>query len=89
MESGGLAGFRKNFEIALKDLTPFARRVLRQAIAAPRPPGPGPARDLKNYRLTLADARGRRDLIFDEAHVPAGAGPLVRYLSRRAAPDFV
>jgi hypothetical protein len=78
-----VAGVRKICEMNLADLPPAARRGVRRAFAIPSR-RPGPARDLKTYRLTLADARGLRDVLFDEATVPSGARPLVRYLSQRA-----
>ena len=75
VEAGGVAGVRKTCEV---------RRGVRHAFASSR--GRGLGRDLKTYRLTLAEARGIRDVLLDEASVPLAARPLVRYLSQRASP---
>ncbi|MBL0059863.1 MAG: hypothetical protein IPP35_12390 [Elusimicrobia bacterium] len=79
-----MAGVRKTCEVRLDDLPPAARRGVRHAFASSR--GRGLGRDLKTYRLTLAEARGIRDVLLDEASVPLAARPLVRYLSQRASP---
>jgi hypothetical protein len=88
VEAGGIAGVRRICEVPLAEIPSAARRGLKRVFAVPSK-APGPGRDLKTYRLTLASDQGFREILFDEATAPPAARPLLRYLSKRAVPGWV
>ena len=51
--------------------------------AAP-PTGPGPQRDVFNYRLTLGEGDDAKVFVFDDASAPPGVRPLLNALRQLA-----
>ena len=93
LQSGGFVGAPKGCDVDSALLEPAAAREIEELVHDSHLKASGKslsvaARDLKQYEIVVEaeGAGGPIRVVFDDATVPASAGPLLAYLKQRAKP---
>jgi Emfourin len=89
-QSGGFAGLLRGAEMDAQALDPKQTAELKRLLdekAATQSRGPGKARDLHQYEITLEDGGQKRTLQFDDSQVPEDLRPLLKTLKQQAKPQ--
>jgi len=94
LQSGGFVGAPKGCDVDSALLEPAAAREIEELVHDSHLKASGKslsvaARDLKHYEIVVEEGEGPATsirVVFDDATVPASAGPLLAYLKQRAKP---